>query len=159
MMSVNARRVSPRRCIRPRTADFAAWGAESARYICEMFISFLVVISFLLKFDFFFLTYRFWQPATTLVRLYKFTIAHFGSSVPARSAAMYAAYQSGQFPSCPLRFSCSPWAAAARRIALARSFADAKVVVAGSTRPGKRRVTSWTIHTLPSGSSKETYEP
>jgi hypothetical protein len=46
---------------------------------------------------------------------------------------MYAAYQSGQFVSrCPLLFSCFPWAAAARRIALARSFADAKVVVVGS---------------------------
>src|SRR5580692_6165630 len=76
---------------------------------------------------------------------------HLGSSVPACSAAMYAAYQSGQFASrCPLCFSCSPWAAAARRIALARSFADAKVVVAGSMRPGNRRLTSWTIHAFPS---------
>ena len=38
------------------------------------------------------------------------------------------------------------------------SFAAAKVVIAGSMRPGNRRVTSWTIHPLPSGSSKETYE-
>ena len=35
-----------------------------------------------------------------------------------------------------------PWAAAARRSALARSFADAKVVVAGSVRPGSRVVIS-----------------
>ncbi len=50
---------------------------------------------------------------------------------------MYAAYQSGQFASrCPVRFSCSPWAASARRRALARSFADAKAVVAASMRPG-----------------------
>jgi hypothetical protein len=58
---------------------------------------------------------------------------------------MYAAYHSGQFASrCPLLFSCWPWAAAARRIALARSLADAKVVVAGSMRPGARCVTSCT---------------
>ena len=43
-----------------------------------------------------------------------------------------AAYQSGQFASrCPVRFSCCPWAAAARRSALARSLADANVVVPG----------------------------
>ena len=49
-------------------------------------------------------------------------VAHVGSSVPACSATMYAAYQSGQFASrCPVRFSCSPWAASARRSALARS--------------------------------------
>ena len=46
-------------------------------------------------------------------------VAHSGSSFPACSAAMYAAYQSGQFSSNspPWRFSCSPWAAAARRSA------------------------------------------
>jgi hypothetical protein len=82
-------------------------------------------------------------------------LVQIGSSVPACSAAMYAAYQSDQFAS---GISCSPRAAAARRIALARSFADAKVVAAGSMRPGNRRLTSWTIHALPSGSSKETYE-
>ena len=43
--------------------------------------------------------------------------AQIGSLVPACSAAMYAAYQSGQFPlGCPLCCSRSPWAAAARRI-------------------------------------------
>ena len=53
-------------------------------------------------------------------------VAHVGSSSPACSATMYAAYQSGQFSSrSPVRFSCSPWAADARRIALARSAADA----------------------------------
>ena len=81
-----------------------------------------------------------WQPETTISTVYRHTVAHIGSSVPACSAAMYAAYQSGQFASgCPLRFSCSPCAAAARRIALAKSFADAKVVIAGSMRPGDRR--------------------
>src|SRR5678816_1195834 len=48
-------------------------------------------------------------------------IAQDGSSVPACSADMYFAYQSGQFASAPpMRFSCTPWAAAARRSALAR---------------------------------------
>ena len=52
--------------------------------------------------------------------------AHVGSSVPACSATMYREYQSGQFSSaCPVRFSCSPWAAAARRSAPCRSSADA----------------------------------
>lgn len=64
----------------------------------------------------------------------------FGNSVPACSAATYFAYQSGQFAStCPLFFSNLSWAAAARRSAFARSFADRKVVVAGSMRPGARR--------------------
>ncbi|HMI23595.1 MAG TPA: hypothetical protein VK594_03820, partial [Streptosporangiaceae bacterium] len=39
-------------------------------------------------------------------------VAHVGSSVPACSAAMYRAYQSGQFASAsPMRFSCqvSSW--------------------------------------------------
>src|SRR5260221_1113819 len=49
-------------------------------------------------------------------------VPHVGSSVPACSATMYSAYQSGQFASrCPVRFSCCPWAASARRSALARS--------------------------------------
>ena len=49
-------------------------------------------------------------------------VAHVGSSVPACSATIYAAYQAGQFSSrCPVRFSCCPWAASARRSALARS--------------------------------------
>jgi hypothetical protein len=52
-----------------------------------------------------------------------------GSSSPACSATMYAAYQSGQFASrCPVRFSCSPWAASARRSALARSAVDPNAV-------------------------------
>ncbi len=43
---------------------------------------------------------------------------------------MYSAYQSGQFASAaPVRFSCSPCAAAARRSASARSAADANAVV------------------------------
>ena len=70
-------------------------------------------------------------------------VVYCGSSSPTCSATMYAAYQSGQFASrCPVRSSCSPWAASARRSALARSFADAKVIVAGSMRPGSRVVIS-----------------
>src|ERR1700722_742094 len=85
--------------------------------------------------------------------------AHVGSSVPTCSATMYLAYQSGQFGSAaPMRFSCSPWTAAARLNALARSFADAKVVLAGSTRPGSRVVISWNSHPLPSGSRNEANE-
>jgi hypothetical protein len=72
---------------------------------------------------------------------------------------MYAAYQSGQFASAPpMRFSCSSWAAAARRIALARSLAEPNEVAAGSTRPGNRVVISWTSQPLPSGSLNETNE-
>ena len=53
-------------------------------------------------------------------------LAHCGSSVPACSAAMYAAYQSGQFASaCPVRSSCLPCAAAARRSPAARSATEA----------------------------------
>ena len=52
--------------------------------------------------------------------------AHVGSSAPACSRTMYSAYQSGQFASAsPVRSSCSPWAAAARRSAPARSLAEA----------------------------------
>ncbi|HEY0934545.1 MAG TPA: hypothetical protein VGD91_12465 [Trebonia sp.] len=66
---------------------------------------------------------------------------------------MYAAYQSGQFASaCPVRFSCSPCAAAACRSAAARSAADEQAVAAGSTRPGSRVVTSCSSQELPSGS-------
>jgi hypothetical protein len=66
---------------------------------------------------------------------------------------MYAAYQSGQFRSAaPMRFSCSPWATDARRIALARSDAEAKPVAFESMRPGNRVVTSCNSHSLPSGS-------
>src|SRR5271165_1100093 len=87
-------------------------------------------------------------------------VAYVGSSVPACSATMYLAYQSGQFASAsPMRFSCSPWAAEARRIASARSLAEPNEVTAGSTRPGSRVVTSWNSHPLPSGSLNETNEP
>jgi hypothetical protein len=49
-------------------------------------------------------------------------VAHKGSSSPAFSATMYLAYQSGQSGSAlPMRFSCSPWAASARRMASASS--------------------------------------
>src|SRR4029077_19757654 len=79
-------------------------------------------------------------------------LVHCGSSPPACSATMYAAYQSGQFASrCPVRFSCCPWAASARRSALARLLADSKVVVAGSMRPGSRIVPSCNSQPLPSG--------
>src|SRR6185436_3508105 len=87
-------------------------------------------------------------------------IAYVGSSVPACSATMYAAYQSGQFSSrCPpMRFSCCPWAASARRNALARSFIDAKLVVVESMRPASRVVISWNSQQLPSGSWNEANE-
>ena len=86
--------------------------------------------------------------------------AHVGSSVPACSATMYRAYQSGQFASAwPMRFSCSPWAADARRIALARSLAEPNDVAAGSTRPGSRVVTSCSSQPLPSGSLNVANEP
>ena len=58
-----------------------------------------------------------------------------------------------------MRFSCSPWAAAARRIAPARSLAEPNDVTAGSMRPGSRVVTSWNSQLLPSGSLNETNEP
>ncbi len=87
-------------------------------------------------------------------------VAHVGSSVPACSAAMYAAYQSGQFASAfPMRFSCSPCAADARRIAFARSVVDAKAVSAASIRPGSRAVTSCSSQPLPSGSLNVAKEP
>ena len=70
-------------------------------------------------------------------------VSHVGSSVPACSATMYAAYHSGQFSSAsPMRFSCSPWAAAARRSALTKSPVDANAVPVASIRPGSRVVTS-----------------
>src|SRR5688572_9670464 len=85
--------------------------------------------------------------------------AHDGSSLPACSASMYSAYQSGQFSSRwpPMRVSCSPWAAAARRIALARSETEAKFVSFESIRPGNRVVTSCNSHWLPSGSLNVAY--
>src|SRR5262249_49783665 len=50
---------------------------------------------------------------------------YWGSSPPVCSAAMYLAYQSAQFGSAaPIRFSCSPCAIDARRIAVAKSFAE-----------------------------------
>jgi len=68
---------------------------------------------------------------------------------------MYRAYQSGQSGSAaPIRFSCSPCAAEARRMALARSAADPNEVGAGPTRPGSRAVTSCSSQPLPSGSAK-----
>ena len=52
-------------------------------------------------------------------------VVHFGSSSPVCSRTMYSAYQSGQFGSaCPVRASCCPCAAAARRSACDRSPAD-----------------------------------
>src|SRR5262252_11008742 len=78
---------------------------------------------------------------------------YFGSSVPACSATMYAAYQSGQFGSAaPMRFSCSPCAIAARFNAFTTSATELYDVVAGSTRPGNRAVISCTSQPLPSGS-------
>src|SRR5580765_600596 len=87
-------------------------------------------------------------------------VAYVGSSVPACSATMYAAYQSDQFSSrCPpIRFSYCPWAVSARRNALARSFADAKVVAVESMRPASRVVISWNSQPLPSGSWNEANE-
>src|SRR5918993_650475 len=78
---------------------------------------------------------------------------HDGNSLPACSATMYSAYQSGQFSSRwpPVRVSCSPWAADARRRALARSDAESKLVAFESMRPGNRAVTSCNSHSLPSG--------
>src|SRR5689334_9220412 len=68
---------------------------------------------------------------------------HCGSSVPDCSAAMYAAYQSAQLASrTPVRFSCSPCAASARRIAVARSVTEPKEVNPESMRPGRRVVIS-----------------
>src|SRR6266480_2988015 len=85
--------------------------------------------------------------------------AHCGNSVPACSATMYLAYQSGQFASLsPVRFSCSPWAASARRSALDSSLTELKVVAAESIRPGRRVVISWSSQRFPSGSSNEANE-
>ncbi len=73
---------------------------------------------------------------------------------------MYSAYQSGQFASrCPMRFSCSPWAAAARRRAAGQVAAEANEVLAASIRPGSRVVTSCSSQPLPSGSLKVAKEP
>jgi hypothetical protein len=66
---------------------------------------------------------------------------------------MYAAYQSGQFSSrCPpVRFSCSPCAAEARRSAFARS-ARRRVRRLAFHAAGNRSVISCSSHSLPSGS-------
>ena len=78
---------------------------------------------------------------------------HWGSASPACSRTRYSAYQSGQSGSAlPMRFSCWPWAASARRSAAARSFAEPNEVAAGSMRPGSRVVTYCNSHPLPSGS-------
>src|SRR5271165_3318630 len=80
-------------------------------------------------------------------------VVHLGSSSPVCSRTMYSAYQSGQFASAaPMRFSCSPWATDARRIAFAKSLAELNEVTPGSTRPGSRVVPSCSCHWLPSGS-------
>src|SRR6185503_12629927 len=85
---------------------------------------------------------------------------HTGGSLPACSATMYAAYQLGQSASrSPVRFSCSPCAASARRSALARSLTELYAVSAASTRPGNRVVTSCSSQPLPSGSVNVAYEP
>src|SRR6201999_569053 len=77
-----------------------------------------------------------WRPAAENDHV---VIGHVGSSVPACSAIMYAAYQSCQFLSaCPVRFSCSPCAASTRRSAAARSGTDVNDVTAASTPPGSR---------------------
>ena len=73
---------------------------------------------------------------------------------------MYAAYQAGQSASlCPVRFSCSPCPASARRSALARSLVEPNVVAVESMRPGNRVVISWSTQPLPSGSLNPAYEP
>lgn len=83
-----------------------------------------------------------------------------GSGLPAYSATMYSAYQSGQFSSRwpPVRFSCSPRASDARRSAVASSVDEENVVSLGSTRPGSRAMTSCNSQLLPSGSLKAAYE-
>ena len=87
-------------------------------------------------------------------------IAHVGSSVPACSATMYAAYQQGQsaFRS-PVRFSCWPCASSARRSAL-RQVAHRPVRGRHRpTRPGSRVVISCSSQPLPSGSLNDTNDP
>src|SRR5215813_9491219 len=82
-----------------------------------------------------------------------------GNSDPACSDAMYLEYQSGQFSSlCPVRCSCLPCAASARRRAFARSLAEPKEVVAESIRPASRVVISCNTQPLPSGSRNDANE-
>ena len=52
--------------------------------------------------------------------------------MPACSLSMNSAYQSGQFSSAtPVRVSCSPWAAAARRSALAQELQIGRLAAEG----------------------------
>src|SRR5215813_7467254 len=43
MTSVHARNAKPRRCIMPRSTDLHFWGAESARYVLDILISFFSI--------------------------------------------------------------------------------------------------------------------
>ena len=67
--------------------------------------------------------------------------AYVGSCLPACSATMYSAYQSGQFTSYwpPVRFSCSPCAAPARRSAAASSAGRGECRVARVHASGQSR--------------------
>ena len=65
MVSVQARRVKLRRCIIPRSADLGSWGAESARFVCEMFVSFFLEIMF---FSVIVVSFSLWIAPTYLVR-------------------------------------------------------------------------------------------
>src|SRR4029077_19545193 len=86
-------------------------------------------------------------------------VAHCGSSPPACSATIYLAYQSAQFASrSPVSFSCSPWAASARRSPLARSLDEPNVVAAESIRPGRRLLISWSSQPFSSGSVNDANE-
>src|SRR5258705_7036412 len=74
-------------------------------------------------------------------------VFHCGSASPLCSRTMYSAYQSGQLASrWPVRFSCCPWAASARRRALAKSLTELYELTPASTRPGSRVVTSCISH-------------
>src|SRR5258708_12609102 len=86
-------------------------------------------------------------------------VVYSGGSSPDCSRTMYSAYQSGQFGSaCPVRDSCCPCAAAARRSACDRSLADADVV-SPATRPGSRVVISWNSQPLPPASQHTSNHP
>jgi hypothetical protein len=88
------------------------------------------------------------KPCSRILRLPREIVespTHKGGSLPACSRTTYSANQSGQSSSRrPIRFSCSPCAAAARRSAAARSAAEPEAVV--STRPGRR--TSFAANTV-----------
>src|SRR5215469_16083825 len=77
MKSVHPRRVNPRRCTRPRSADLGAWGAQSARYVRDVFISFSLIVIFLFLDGCFFLQ----LPAVVLLCC-RFSLPH--HFVPAR---------------------------------------------------------------------------